>query len=241
MNKYMSPVYRALMSQVLPYAQYVEEHGVEAALHKARSDVGINHEIGPVITALYKDSAKLAEPQLRINKAAFGFNLGFIKDVLAYFAQYLFEKVVLPITQTTMDNIRDLLEQAIEDGWGVEETVSNLKNSDIPKWRSRTIVRTESIRAMNYSQLKAADDENYEVEKMWIAIEDKRTRIAHTHAGVDGEIRDLYDEFSNNLLFPGDPTGPPKQTINCRCTLGYHYKRDLNNELVPKNKILQSI
>jgi uncharacterized protein with gpF-like domain len=238
MKVYIQPVFNALMSQYEPYIETVKSKGVHAAQAKARTDPGINHQIGPVVNSLYGDAAKLAEPQLRVSKGfgSFGINLGFIRDVLAYFADYLFEKVVLPISQTTMDDIRQLLDQAIAEGWGVDKTVSEMENSDIPKWRSRMIVRTESVRAMNYSQLKAADDKNFEVEKMWIAIEDNRTRIAHTHAGVDGEVRDLYDSFSNNLLFPGDPAGSPEQTINCRCTLGYQYKKDLNGDFIPKEK-----
>ena len=133
-----------------------------------------------------------------------------------------------------MENIRSALEKAIDQGWGIDKTVSELKNLDILKSRARMIVRTESIRAMNYAQLKAADSEKYEVIKSWIAIEDKRTRFAHTHAGVDGEVRDLYQEFSNGLLFPGDPEGPANQTINCRCTLGYTYKTDLEGNLIRK-------
>lgn len=232
--KYLNPVYRALYSQVIPYINLVKSHGVQVALARANADIGINHQIGPVIKALYNDAAKLAEPKLRINK---GLIQGFIQNVLDYFAEFLFEKVVLPITQTTMKNIRDALNKSIEEGWGFEKTVSELKNLDILKSRARMIVRTESVRAMNYAQLKAADNEKYEVIKTWIAIEDKRTRIQHTHAGVDGEVRDLYTPFSNNLLFPGDPEGPPEQTINCRCTMGYTFKTDLEGNFIRKENI----
>lgn len=237
MNKYVRPVYNALQHQIQPFIDMIKEKGVEFTLNHVNAYPGINTQIATIITSLYTDAAKQAEPELRISKAAFGINIGFINDVLAYFAKYLFENVVIPISQTTLNDIRSQLEKAIAEGWGIDKTVSTLETMNITKARARTIVRTESVRAMNYAQLKAADDENYEVEKQWIAIEDQRTRIAHTHAGVDGERRDLYDEFSNGLLFPGDPSGPPEQTINCRCTLGYNYKHDLNGDLVPKENL----
>lgn len=245
MTMYVGPVYDALMSQVQPYIAMVRHQGVEMAYQTSKHGHALNTQIADVIKSLYKSAAEMSAPKTRISKGAgFGINWGFVKDVLAYFAEYLFEKVVLPISQTTLDDIEETLQEAIQQGWGVERTVSELENNTITKARARTIVRTESVRAMNYSQMSAADDANYEVQKQWIAIEDQRTRIAHGHAGLDGQIVDLYDTFDSifgPIGFPGDPEAPPENTINCRCTLGYSYKRDLNGRLIPKTPAVQNI
>lgn len=241
-RKYLSQIYAALQSQISISVDMIKSHDPEYALAHITRNFGVNDQIGQVIMALYKDAAIQAAAKLRINKAAFGINIDFIQAVLDYFAQYLLEKVVIPISQTTEAMIQKVLEQAIQEGWGIEKSVKELEGSDITKWRSRMIVRTESIRAMNYSQLKAADNEHFQVQKQWIAIEDKRTRISHSHAGVDGEVRDLYQPYSNGLLFPGDPEGNAADVINCRCCEGFTFKRDLQGNLISKEQnILQSV
>lgn len=96
------------------------------------------------------------------------------------------------------------------------------------------IVRTESTKATNVTQMLAADDEVYQMEKTWIAIEDNRTRVTHSHRGVDGEKVNLDQPFTNGLLYPGDPSGDAAEVINCRCTLGYNVQRDTNGRPVKK-------
>lgn len=46
---------------------------------------------------------------------------------------------------------------------------------------------------------------------------DKRTR--DTHAQINGVEEELRVPFANGLLYPGDPSGPAKEVINCRCGL----------------------
>ena len=40
-----------------------------------------------------------------------------------------------------------------------------------------------------------------------------------SHRQVDGEIRELDEEFSNGLQFPGDPHGAAEEVCGCRCAL----------------------
>lgn len=56
-----------------------------------------------------------------------------------------------------------------------------------------------------------------DVEKQWLAALDSRTRGSHRH--LDGETVKLDAEFSNGLMYPGDPDGPASEVYNCRCTL----------------------
>lgn len=46
---------------------------------------------------------------------------------------------------------------------------------------------------------------------------DKRTR--DTHAQINGVEEELRVPFANGLLYPGAPSGPAKEVINCRCGL----------------------
>jgi hypothetical protein len=240
MKKHLANVYAALQFQVFETirniyaAEAVSKDPIQHAFNETTRSHYINPKIGPAVMALYEDAGKLAAPKFRLQKSLVIPLVGFVKDVIAYFNAFLLEKVVLPISESMVKQIQTVLKQAISDGWGVEKTVRELKYSDITKRRAKTIVRTESVRAMNYAQLKAADNEKFQVEKTWIATEDNRTRYMHGHQGVDGEVRNLYDAFSNELQFPGDPSGSAAEVINCRCTLSYRIQRDLSGNPVRK-------
>lgn len=63
----------------------------------------------------------------------------------------------------------------------------------------------------------AAEKMGIQLKKEWLATLDGRTR--HSHAALDGERRDNSQPFSNGCMFPGDPSGAPKEVYSCRCTL----------------------
>ena len=57
-------------------------------------------------------------------------------------------------------------------------------------------------------------------KKVWIATADDRTRESHLE--LDGEEVDIDEEFSNGLMYPGDPAGDPAEVYNCRCSMRTH-------------------
>lgn len=63
--------------------------------------------------------------------------------------------------------------------------------------------------------------EDTDLEKVWIATIDGKTR--HTHFAADGQRAPLSGTFTVGnaaLRFPGDPDGPPGEVLNCRCRVG---------------------
>lgn len=102
-----------------------------------------------------------------------------------------------------------------------------LSLTDTERWPNRavTIARTESLGALNSSRTDSfqafteEDESDTEYERMWLATADSRTR--ETHRVADGQRVGVADPFMVGgfpLMFPGDPTGPPQEVINCRCT-----------------------
>lgn len=90
-------------------------------------------------------------------------------------------------------------------------------------WQTRAtrIARTETVGAYNAGSLDAAQLEGAGV-KRWVATADDRTRDDHLDA--DGECVPTDDPFTvggEAMLMPGDPSAPPEQTVNCRCTMVY--------------------
>lgn len=154
--------------------------------------------------------------------------------VWGYLDRFILTKVVLPISLTTIDDVNEVLKNGLDRGLGSAEMVKQLQDTELPKWRSRLIIRTEGVSATNTAQMIQAASSPWETDKQWIAVDDNRTRYTHGHNGVDGERIGLFEKFSNGLWFPGDKSAPAKEVCNCRCTLGYFAKRDFDGNLVPR-------
>lgn len=234
MIKHFVPlVQAALRHQIDGAIAVIRAKGITAAQGNINGDY-LNTKIGAIITQLYRTAAKIAFRKYKPTIKSFGDNTTVVEDVLAYLKDFLLQKVVVPISQTTIDQIEAVLQRAQREGWGVDQTVKELEGEYLTKFRARLIVRTETVKATNITQLAAADNEDFEMEKQWIAIEDSRTRRSHSHAGVDGERIPLDQPYSNGLMFPGDPAGSAKEVCNCRCTQGYFAARDINGKLIAK-------
>lgn len=54
-------------------------------------------------------------------------------------------------------------------------------------------------------------------KKVWLATGDDRTR--QSHLDIDGEEVEIEEEFSNGLMYPGDPSGSSEEVWQCRCSM----------------------
>ena len=80
--------------------------------------------------------------------------------------------------------------------------------------------RTALTGAQNAGRTDAyarAESMGIRLTREWQATYDLRTR--HSHVMMDGERAKVGETFSNDLRYPGDPEGPPREVFNCRCTL----------------------
>lgn len=102
-----------------------------------------------------------------------------------------------------------------------------LTASGTDRWpnRARTVARTETIAAVNAGVFRSAELEaeargDVAPAKVWIATEDSRVRPTHHAADAQRTLlRSPFRVGGADLLFPGDPTGPAQEVINCRCTM----------------------
>jgi len=132
------------------------------------------------------------------------------------------------------EQVYDLVVEQVAEGAGLGEGIPAIRDriqrvfdttgSDYWPNRATVVARTETISALNAGRtdaFRAVADElgDDEFEQMWLATEDSRTRP--THRAADGQRVPLGQPFIVGgfpLLFPGDPAGPPQETIQCRCT-----------------------
>ena len=121
-----------------------------------------------------------------------------------------------------MANIRGAIDSAQTDGLDVVSTARRITEltaiSSIT--RAVLIARTETHQAANYANFTSLDVVNIpNTRKEWVAVNDDRTR--DDHVAANGQVVDKDGMFvvgGSQLRYPGDPSGAPKQVINCRCT-----------------------
>ena len=133
------------------------------------------------------------------------------------------------IARTSGNTIAAVLAQGAREGWSEERVRRELQkrlvgiHGEIADYRARAIARTELGSAQNAATLAIARDRaaaGARLQKVWIAIDDHRTR--ETHAGADNQVRALDEPFAVGralLQHPGDPTAPLGEIINCRCAM----------------------
>lgn len=109
----------------------------------------------------------------------------------------------------------------------------NMKHTPFQKAinNSIRIARTEGHRIQCKATMDAqqkAKSKGANIVKQWDSTLDSRTRPSHKR--VDGQIRELDEEFSNGLRYPSDPKGKASEVINCRCALLQRAKWALDEE-----------
>lgn len=123
-------------------------------------------------------------------------------------------------------NARTSLAEGIALGESQPKLAQRIRDAlGVTQPRARVIARTESHGARNFAAHMTMQrfESAYGVppgvmRKEWQATEDTRTR--HTHDVADGQVVGFSEPFIVGgfaLAFPGDPTGPPQEVINCRC------------------------
>lgn len=145
--------------------------------------------------------------------------------------------------QTFMDEVFDRLSRSLwpdtafemvrgdlAEGLDAGESVPQLRDRvaaalDVGRYSylAERIARTESHTATEGGSWSAhmawAELAGEELFKLWDSTHDGRTRL--THRVANNQIVALSDRFTvggAGLLYPGDPSAPPQESINCRCS-----------------------
>lgn len=125
------------------------------------------------------------------------------------------------IPQTTRRHIADELEEALRRNETIDQMEARLKGvfRDAVRNRSRVIAQTTVTAGFEGGQLAAFAEAGIGTTR-WLSQRDGRVR--DTHWVADGQERAPGEPFevgAARLLHPGDPEGPAREVIGCRCTL----------------------
>ena len=260
-TKYFGLVKNAIQKTIDEVKSVVKSNGVTAAKTFLNNEIS-NTKVTAIIQSMALEvGLRFARRQwqaLQVQKRnAKGFNsaietkgFGFNEEWVVWIKNYLFrfiaEKISFSVFETTKDTLLRVLNDAITNGLGINETVKELDDLNLSTTQAARIVRTEITRATNAGAQAAGSTFPYQQQKEWIAAHDSRVRGFHpedhaSHKGLDGQVVDYEDVFrdprnGDELMFPGDPNALPESTINCRCSAPVTAKLDQNGRLIPKRQ-----
>jgi len=172
------------------------------------------------------------------------FNLKQPDEAMRKKIQEMAARNVTYVTDTTKNQIRDLLDKAAADNLDTGEISAQMRDYfDVPDnlaevpldegfisaARVQTIVRTETLSAVSAGQdaknrefQKEYPEEGKRLQKIWLTARDERVRDGSNgdadHVALEGQIVGYDEDFDNGLKFPREPDGPAEEVINCRCT-----------------------
>jgi hypothetical protein len=132
------------------------------------------------------------------------------------------------------DEVYNLVFGEINDGVNAGEDTARiaeridsvLATNGSERWanRARVIAVTETTRAYGAGTVAAGLEQSRVtgrlLQKRWRTEHDDRVRASHR--SVDGVTLPLYQPFNvggTPMLFPGDPTAPADEVVNCRCDM----------------------
>lgn len=252
-SKYSSLIAKEIRKDLDKFSRDVNKFGASAAL-SLMGAYAWNEEMIKIMEKLYKEAAitfgnaSFRAVRVMSQKAAnpFGLNDEWIVEMVRFLSVYGFT-LVAQMTQTTKAKLQEIVTQAIADGLTNAEIVELImQEGGYAEMRAKRIARTEVMRSSNYATMKGAEKHNFEVDKIWIARKDFRTRRiprnSYDHIDLDGKQVAYTEPFISlgkkgdtvTAQFPGDPTTPAGFTINCRCTIAFIPRRDQFGNLILK-------
>lgn len=122
------------------------------------------------------------------------------------------------INETTFEELKTQLNIGVNEGETLSQLADRVEQTykDIERARALTITRTETQGSMQKGKFEAYNQYGMNI-KIWVAVMDANTRDSHAY--LDGMEVPINMPFENGLQYPGDPSGPAEEIINCRCTI----------------------
>lgn len=179
----------------------------------------------------------------KVNKANVLFNEVLLREILLFLSTDGGVKIV-----SVRDTLANDIIKTIKDGLGENATIIDLQNAiyrlinksqSFYKWQALRIARTETTTSSNFAAMKTAELSDLVLDKIWISVQDNRTRITpFDHLDMNGQKQELEKPFfvgGQNIQYPGDVNASAGNVINCRCTIGFIPKRDADGMLIIKS------
>lgn len=175
---------------------------------KAADD--LERKVEPLYKSSLRKGAEAIAEELRL-EGSFDF---LSPEVQKFLNEKMFEIADL-VDQPVADRLRATLLDGVQKGESIDKLADRVEEVfGVEQSRARRIARTEVAEAFNGGRF-ATMKETGVTQIEWLTARDSRVR--ETHEDLDGEKVSIGEKFSNGLLYPLDPSGPPQEIVNCRC------------------------
>lgn len=227
---------KALSDQIKPLLAYLREHSVAETLALSNSLIRPEPLYAP-LNGLYRRAGVQSAnseygflldlyPEITQQKS-FGFNQWFRDLMQAFFDGFATRKIT-QMTETSQQIINRKLQWAQDNNYDTINTAKLIVQSDVNKYRSRLIARTELLGAASYGSKIGAQKTGLQMNKVWISAQRWSTRrlpqdqFDHYNAHearvpMDDKFLILSRSGGEYLDFPGDPSGSAGNICNCLC------------------------
>lgn len=178
----------------------------------------------------------------KTKKANVLFNNELLKEILLFLSSDGGARITSVRDTLVADVIKSIQKSLGENGTVIDlrNAIQSIieKNQTFYKWQSLRIARTETTTSSNFAAIKAAQESDLVLDKMWISVQDNRTRITpFDHLDMNGQKQELNKPFfvgGENIQYPGDANASAGNVINCRCTIAFVPRRDADGMLILK-------
>lgn len=182
-----------------------DDHEVTQAAEAADYDA-LRHQVEPQQEKIVKEGARAALEQVGIAGEDLDKMLSQVNAKAAAWAEERAGDLIDSVSETTRDRLRELVAQAIREGWSNDQLADALLGDDaFSGSRAEMIARTETADADVQGNLIGWKESGVVAQKQWIVAQDQVCDICEP---FDGMIVDLDEEF---------PEGDPPAHPNCRC------------------------
>ena len=121
--------------------------------------------------------------------------------------------------------LQKILDKGLQEGRSNQEVaaaIAKVYGKQFKGYRARRIARTEVTAAVNAGTGIVYQAEGIE-NKVWVVTQDGRQRATHQDAHdlshrSPVKIDNFFDVGGYKAAYPGDPSLPPGERVNCRCT-----------------------
>lgn len=241
LNDKVNPVMGKIAKQMRGYFRSANQKLLNRLMGTKTVKQITDDDIDSIIAVLYDDeklkATMAAEIESAIRTGATTIQAIGDFDVKTMLAKRL--DALTQINETTRkllsEKLHDVLAEALSEGLTEAQRAQRLITAaeEIGEQnlkRARTIARTEAHGAFSAGRSESAKQFGA-THKRWVAdVYGAGGSIKESHGlkGGDrqymhGEKRPINEAYSNGLMFPLDPNGDPKETINCRCVEVYEF------------------
>lgn len=178
----------------------------------------------------------------KTKKANVLFNNELLKEILLFLSSDGGERITSVRDTLVADVIKSIQKSLGENGTVIDlrNAIQAIieKNQTFYKWQSLRIARTETTTSSNFAAIKTAEQSDLVLDKVWISVQDNRTRITpYDHFDMNNQKQELNKPFfvgGENIQYPGDVNASAGNVINCRCTIAFVPRRDADGMLILK-------